>query len=81
MSDKEFVEFMQGIVIGIKDLPTKKQWKKIRDKLSTVGEGDIHYQHQQGLVGNTKRVEQKEVPGKSSRHLLLELTFSVFLLN
>ena len=63
MTDKEFVEFMQGIVIGIKDLPTKKQWKKIMDKLSTV-EGEnftINLNNEWSQI--QKEWKEKKFPG------------------
>ena len=63
MSDKEFVEFMQGIVIGIKDLPTKKQWKKIRDKLSTVGEAAIPINLNKDWSEIQKEWKEKKFPG------------------
>tara|TARA_R110000824_G_scaffold33981_1_gene108490 strand:+ start:8330 stop:8551 length:222 start_codon:yes stop_codon:yes gene_type:complete len=43
MTSREFIEFMQGIVIGVKDMPTKKQWKKITEKLSEVKDADSGY--------------------------------------
>ena len=63
MTDKEFVEFMQGIVIGIKDLPTKKQWKKIMDKLSTVEGENFTINLNKEWSQRQKEWKEKKFPG------------------
>ena len=63
MTDKEFVEFMQGIVIGIKDLPTKKQWKKIMDKLSAVEGENFTINLNKNWSEIQKEWKEKKFPG------------------